>query len=471
MSIRRLSPRPRVRLIILAVILLSLVLLSGFGCSLGCASCTVGGCSIGAIDTGSTGSSEAFVQQEGEVFLEPAGKAGPDSFAGEVFTPTGPTSTLSIPTSTTQTPTTQAPTTSAANGAVQVASYPGDTPALYGGSKSKTLVDKEGQLRFLDENPNKAAAFCAALNSDPTLRWSGGNQVRPDQLSDYFAELTPMMLTRDIRVTNHGYRNGKPTPRQSVLQAGQLVLVDRYGVPRVRCECGNPLIPPKPVKTKPRYTGPQWPGFDPTTIIVIQQTTVIIDIFVVVDVQTGLPFDRPAGTTGAQDVSHGEGSTTTVPSSSTTVSTAGPTGQDVEQTELPGTWRGTLTFTDITLDAEAAQTAGEQGCSPAVLEALKGRPLPMQMDITVDGSGGGTAVMFLDMSSLLEGGGSVDNEPQTMSFTYAGNTLTFEMNDSQGASSMTGTVSRQGGDLVIEGTIGSSDSGSSMEGVWSIAKD
>ncbi len=110
------------------------------------------------------------------------------------------------------------------------------------------------------------------------------------------------MLTRDTRVTNNGYRDGKPTPRQSVLQKGQMVLVDQYGVPRVRCECGNPLTPPQPVKKTPKYTGTQWPGFDPATIIVIQQTTVIINIFVVVDVYTGESFDRPAGTTGDQDV-------------------------------------------------------------------------------------------------------------------------------------------------------------------------
>lgn len=108
------------------------------------------------------------------------------------------------------------------------------------------------------------------------------------------------MLVRDTRVTNHGYRDGKPTPRQSVLQKGQLVLVDRCGVPRVRCECGNPLTPPKAVKTTPRYAGPRWPDFDPTVIVVIQPTTVIISDFVLVDIDTGDPFERPFGTEGIQ---------------------------------------------------------------------------------------------------------------------------------------------------------------------------
>lgn len=59
----------------------------------------------------------------------------------------------------------------------------------------------------------------------------------------YVAELTPAHLAADQRVTNHGYRNGSPTPRQSLLKAGTAVLVDAEGVPRVRCYCGNPLVP------------------------------------------------------------------------------------------------------------------------------------------------------------------------------------------------------------------------------------
>lgn len=267
--------------------------------------------------TTTTPTEPPFTQSPGEIFLEPAGTAGPEAFAGEVFVPVGPTSTLNIPTSpetaqtgtgasagTTATTGTTPATDPPAGGAVQVASYSGGAPALYGGSKSKAIADKEGQLRFFEQNPEKAAAFCAALNSDPTFRWSGGTQIRPSQLRDYFAELTPVMLTRDTRVTNYGYRDGRPSPRQSVLQAGQMVLVDRYGVPRVRCECGNPLTPPEPVATTPTYTGPRWPDFDPTTIIVVRQTTVIIETFVLIDVHTGQIFDRPAGTAGEQDEIH-----------------------------------------------------------------------------------------------------------------------------------------------------------------------
>lgn len=254
----------------------------------------------------------AFAQEEGEIFLEPAGTAGPESFTGEAFVPVGPTSTLDIPGTTLLSrtmPTSPASTndTTPSSSAIQVASYSGDTPALYGGSKSKQLVDKEAQLRFFEQNPDKAAAFCAALNADPIFKWSGGSQIQPSQLPAYFDELTPFMLTQDTRVTNHGFRDGKPTPRQSVLQKGQMVLVDRYGVPRVRCECGNPLAVPRPTSKTPSYTGSRWPDFDHTRIIVVQPTTVVIEIFVVIDIHTGEIFDRPPGTQGTEDVAHESG--------------------------------------------------------------------------------------------------------------------------------------------------------------------
>jgi len=131
--------------------------------------------------------------------------------------------------------------------------------------------------------------------------WSGGSSVTVSQLGDYFDELTPMILTSDTRVTNHGYRNGRPTSRQAVLRAGTAVLVDSYGVPRSRCACGNPLTAPRPVQVAPVYTGARWTDFDPDTIIVVNQTTVVIETFVLVDVTTGDEFTRPAGDDGSSD--------------------------------------------------------------------------------------------------------------------------------------------------------------------------
>ncbi len=116
-------------------------------------------------------------------------------------------------------------------------------------------------------------------------------------------------------MTNHGFLNGRPTPRQSVLQAGSAVLVDPYGVPRARCGCGNPLIPPARVPVQPTYVGPVWPGWNPVNVVVVTQVTVIIDVFILVDLLTGQPLERPAGTTGGEDTSP---TTTTTPSTTTT---------------------------------------------------------------------------------------------------------------------------------------------------------
>ncbi len=142
----------------------------------------------------------------------------------------------------------------------------------------------------------------------------------------------------------------------------------------------------------------------------------------------------------------------------------------IEQLDLNGMWAGTLTFTDLTVDEEAAKEAEDQGCSLAILEELKGKPLPMTMDITVDESGKGTAVVTIDVSSLAKPGEEPPtSSPQTIPFTLSGNHLTFQLEQSQGAtSSMSGTVGRSGAALVISGTMTVSGTGFSAVAAWSV---
>ncbi len=127
------------------------------------------------IPTTTTTTEPPFVLAGDEIYLEAAGSAGPEAFTGEVFLPSGPPSTLNIPTTTvgagspSATSEPEPPATSGGASSTQVASYRGDTPALYGGSKDKRQADKEGQLAFFDQNPQEAAAFCTALNSDPAF--------------------------------------------------------------------------------------------------------------------------------------------------------------------------------------------------------------------------------------------------------------------------------------------------------------
>ena len=91
------------------------------------------------------------------------------------------------------------------------------------------------------------------------------------------------MLTSDTRVTNHGFKNGRANQLQAVLQKGSAVMVDAFGVPRVKCYCGNPLLPPKPTRGTPRYEGPRWPDFNPDQVTVITPPPTPIEVFVVCD--------------------------------------------------------------------------------------------------------------------------------------------------------------------------------------------
>ncbi|MDP9326186.1 MAG: hypothetical protein M3O87_06590 [Candidatus Dormibacteraeota bacterium] len=177
---------------------------------------------------------------QGEVITQPANSAGDAPFSPSVAKPSATPSAAASP------PPSSGNLTSV-NGAV---------PGLYGGTKNDSSCDREKLIDFLKNNPDKAAA------------WASVEGIAVGDIPDYVHSLTPVVLRYDTRVTNHGYNSGFATPYQAVLQAGTAVLVDRFGVPRARCYCGNPLLPPQP-QTSPHYTGDTWPGFSPTTIVVV----------------------------------------------------------------------------------------------------------------------------------------------------------------------------------------------------------
>lgn len=224
-------------------------------------------------------------REEAAVQLEPVSFAGPNPFTGSVSQ--APETPIAQPLS----------VDPASPGATLSAD--GSTAGLYGGSLNQSSCDREQLVSFLEQDRAKARAWVDALNTDPTLSWSGGNRVGVRQIRDYVFELTPVILRADTWVTNHGYVGGRATPLQSVLQAGTAVLVDAYGVPRVKCFCGNPLLPPR--RVPPVYQGTPWTGFDPDRVIIVIPPPTIIIIFVIGDVDTGDPIQRPPGTDGGQD--------------------------------------------------------------------------------------------------------------------------------------------------------------------------
>ena len=215
-----------------------------------------------------------------EVLLEPNDTLGPEPFDDATsVTEVGPDSmppTSAVESTTTEaTITTEAPTTTAAPTTTiapsGVATLVGSNPGLYGGTRDNQTCDREQMKAFLAANPTKAQAWVSALNTDPTVQWSGPTPLTTADIGPYIDELTPVLLSGDTRVTNHGFGNGSFTSRQVVLQAGTAVLVDRWGVPRARCLCGNPLTKAIPVQgaSGTTYVGPRWPSFAPTTIVVI----------------------------------------------------------------------------------------------------------------------------------------------------------------------------------------------------------
>jgi hypothetical protein len=170
--------------------------------------------------------------------------------------------------------------------------YPGNTEGLYGGTLNNHTCDAKKMIDFFAVNPDKAAA------------WAGVLGIQVQEIATYLTTLTPVVLRSDTYVRNHGWDDGRATSFVSVLQAGTAVFVNTYGIPVVKCYCGNPLTPwYPPVSFKPRwrcgcpYPEPYWPHWGKTTIVIIERTTVIIDKFTLVDTTTGKPFVRPAGPT------------------------------------------------------------------------------------------------------------------------------------------------------------------------------
>ncbi len=139
------------------------------------------------------------------------------------------------------------------------------------GVDDRKTGDPETLISYLAAHPQAAAAWVKALNSDPSLSWSGGRRVDVQQIPAYLHELTPRSIDADLRVTDYQFFNGAAIAIQSILESGTIVLVDAKGVSRVRCASGNPLAPMIPLRMRPSYRGTPWSGFQPQRVIVIQR--------------------------------------------------------------------------------------------------------------------------------------------------------------------------------------------------------
>ncbi|KOU42720.1 hypothetical protein ADK55_24215 [Streptomyces sp. WM4235] len=203
----------------------------------------------------------------GEVFLQPASATGPAPFTGSTAAEEATPSAQSPPPS--------ASDSAPATGATVTRSVSGAAPGLYGGTRNTASCDVGKQIAALTGQPAKNTAFASALG------------IRPEAVPAYLRSLTPLRLRADTRVTNHGYRDGKATPYQAVLEAGTAVLVDDRGVPRVRCACGNPLGEPVALGADAKRTGQSWPSYQPQRVVVIAPSVKVVNTFVIYDHHDG----------------------------------------------------------------------------------------------------------------------------------------------------------------------------------------
>jgi hypothetical protein len=255
---------------------------------------------VGGGDNGGSTKAAATTKTSGDVFLTSANTAGSNPFMDSIAT---------TPTSSTVPQATVAPGKLEGSGST---TFDGATPGLYGGTRNISSCDPQKMVDFLTQNPDLGRA------------WAGAQGIDPSSIGAYVATLTPVLLRADTAVTNNGYQNGVATPFQTVLQAGTAVLIDKYGIPRVRCYCGNPLSPPVTYGT-PTYTGPRWTGFQPATTVVITVAPQPITVITIVDVTTGKAFGRPVGTDGTKDT-NAPAASTTPPTSTTSTTTPQGTG-------------------------------------------------------------------------------------------------------------------------------------------------
>ena len=233
-------------------------------------------------------------EDEAEVRLEPVATTVPDAFTdsvalGEAALPEG----LVVPASTEDAlpPAPRpAPPVEPVGAPPLAVPVSGSLPGLFGGTREVGSCDVGGLVGFLDANPVKAAA------------WAQVHGIAPSQIRGFLAGLTPVVLQRDTWVTNHGFDGREATRIPAVLQAGTAVLVDDRGLPRVKCACGNPLLPAValPADARVRYVGDPWPTWRVEEVVEVTVDT-RVSVLVLVDLAGGPPFSRPLGSAGGAD--------------------------------------------------------------------------------------------------------------------------------------------------------------------------
>ncbi|MCH0570458.1 PASTA domain-containing protein [Streptomyces sp. MUM 136J] len=209
----------------------------------------------------------------------------------------------------------------------------GDTPGLYGGSRQPTVCDVDRLERFLTDpaQRRKAQVWAAVLG------------IRTDEISEYLDRLTPVLLRHDTLVRNHDYKQERAVPFDSLLQAGIAVLVDRQGLPAVKCSCGNPLRPfnGDTGRISVRFTdgNRKWRDYDPSSVVAVRPAPRRLERLALVDVDDpDRGIERPVGSTGGDDAAFDTQQPHAVPD--VTGATFSQAGRSLTRAGLAVAWTG-----------------------------------------------------------------------------------------------------------------------------------
>lgn len=172
----------------------------------------------------------------------------------------------------------------------------GTLPGMYGRSGDGVACDVRQLVNYLVDPEHEAQA----------RTWAEVAGIAAGEIASYFTKLTPVRLRFDTRVTNYDYKDGEANGFEAVLQAGTSVLVDNRGVPRVKCNCGNPLTDPSDTESSgdvedfARNPEEAWAGFDTGRVVTVDAGDQTNEL-VLLDLDDGEAFRRRVGTTGPED--------------------------------------------------------------------------------------------------------------------------------------------------------------------------
>lgn len=126
----------------------------------------------------------------------------------------------------------------------------------YGGTGTN-ICDVEKMIEFLTYYEDRGRA------------WAEIQGIDFENLASYLRALTPVFVTQDVNVRMYGFKDGQAYGYDAVIGAGTALLIDDQGIPRARCACGNPLLPPD----TPETPGTEPPTTDASTTTAVPVTT------------------------------------------------------------------------------------------------------------------------------------------------------------------------------------------------------